>query len=148
MKNKRKNACGIIYVRSNGVEADVIYGGIQPEGDVYAHHNIDISEQKTICREFCAKNGIEVMGVYWDDEDTNGMDPERKGFKEATDYCWNHAGEIDVIVVTNIDRLTPSAQHFINLGTSLHDIEIDIASVNGGHSDQDRFNEGTLLPLN
>ena len=137
---------GIIYVRPNGAETPVIkHNVMNPESETYLSHDIDVEEQERICRNFCTSYGIEVCGVYRDGSEVNGLDTTRNGLRGMMNQIRRHP--VDVIVVTTIDRITPSGQGYIDLLDSFWDNGVEVASVNGGNKGHERFAEGMMLPL-
>lgn len=146
MEKQTKKLRAVIYVRSSGKELSVIKKMDRPENGAYIYHSISTAEQERICLEFCSVNDIEVVKVFRD-ENTSNMGSERKGIRKAMGYCRKPGTEINLFIVTSIDRLTPECQYYIHLGWSLYDDKIGLVAVNGGGSDRDRFAEGYILPL-
>ncbi len=139
---------GIIYVRPNGAETPVIkHNVMNPESEAYLSHDIDVVEQERICRNFCTSYGIDVRGVYRDGSEVNGLDTSRTGFMGMMRHIRQYPDNVDVIVVTTIDRLTPSGQGYIDLLGGLWNFGIEVASVKGGNKGHERFAEGMMLPL-
>jgi len=146
MEKENKKLRAIIYVRSSGKELSVINRLEKPERETYLSHSISADEQEKICLDHCNENDIDVVKIFRD-ENTSNMGSERKGIRKAMGYCRRPGVEIDLVIVTNIDRLTPDGQYYIGLGTSLYENKIGLTSVNGGNSDRERFNEAYMLPL-
>lgn len=146
MQREIKKLRAIIYVRSSGKELSVIKKLEDPEREAYMYHSISTAEQERICVDYCDENDIDVVKIFRD-ENTSNMGSERKGIRKAMGYCRNPGVEVDLVIVTNIDRLTPSCQYYIGLGWSLYNNKIGLISVNGGNDDRERFAEGYILPL-
>ena len=147
MKKEKKKIRAIIYARLSGAEVTAIKKMGEFVRDSYLENSIKIAEQEKICKDYCAKNNISVLSIYHDKK-ISDIDSKLKGLCDMMSYCKKHKGKIDAVIVTSRDRISPSKKSYIEYMHSLSDEGVKIMSVNGGNSDEDRFNEGQLLPFN
>ncbi len=86
--------------------------------------NFSLGTQEKACREYCARNEIEVVAVYRD-EGESASTADRPQFRRALDFCREH--KIDAFVVYALSRFARSTHdHAIvsvqlrRHGTTLH----------------------------
>ena len=79
----------------------------------------DVDRQFQLMQEFL-DHGANVAGCYSDVG--SGMDPQRPGLQEALQQILN--GEVDVLMVTSLDRLTRSVQDLARL-TSIFTVTLE-----------------------
>lgn len=71
----------------------------------------DADKQEAICKEYCMRNGLEIVNIYKDV--ISGTTSSRPEFNKLLDDMRHY--KIDIIMVTKLDRIGRSLQHLLSL---------------------------------
>src|SRR5690348_13356556 len=90
-----------------------------------------IQTQIGACRQYCERNGLEVIGEYTD-EGISGIKAfsQRAGAKQLLTDIDKMSGSIDTILVHSIDRLSRDTLDYLQTAEQLNGRGIKLLSVN------------------
>lgn len=114
----------------------VAYCRVSTEGQV-GENKFGIDSQMDMIKEYCEKNGIEVVNWYID-EGVSGAEKKRPALSRLLDGEVTNP-PIDCVIVAKADRLARSVELYYGFKTKLREMGLDIISVKEDWSTQDRL---------
>ncbi len=120
----------------------VIYVRVSSEEQT---HGFSLSTQEKACREFCHRNGWDVLKVF-KDEGASAKTANRPYLKLMQEFCMKNPGKVGYVVVWKVDRFARNQQDHFELKAyfTLLKIELRSATEAIGSSPMERFSEGVL----
>ncbi len=93
-----------------------------------------LDEQERQLRSFCARNGYNIVDVYYEDYSAKYYDMNRPEMKKIYDYCRKHRGKVNKILFLRWDRYSRNVEFafaykrkfYDELGVELNTIESPI----------------------
>ncbi len=95
--------------------------------------SVSLAFQERRIRDYCERNGMEVVGVY-SDIDVSGNIEARDGLDAMLARC--AAGGIDVVAIYNISRLARDTYLFLKITRELTNRKIDLVSASESMEDR------------
>ena len=106
---------------------------------IYARYSTDlqsdrsIEDQVALCREYAARQGLTVVGVYADRAMTSASLIGRDGFADLLAHA--QADRFDVVVVEALDRISRDQEDLAGVHKRLTFLDIAIETCGGGTAD-------------
>ncbi len=90
--------------------------------------NMSLNSQETVCREYCARHGHEVVAVFRE-EGKSAKTTNRPEFKKLIRYCLKHENEVDLIVVHSVSRFSRNTGDYLSSRDMLGGLRVGLRSV-------------------
>lgn len=102
-----------------------------------------LTYQEELCREYCKKNGWEVVDIFRE-EGASAKTADREQLLKLLKYCIDNTGKIDVVVVHKLDRVARNAPDHHGIRAALTRSKIILRSVSEpiDETPQGKFMEG------
>jgi site-specific DNA recombinase len=89
--------------------------------------NLSLPVQEKACRDYCAREGYEVVAVFID-EGESAKTIERTKFKELLAFCRNKKNRVGVVVVNSVSRFSRDKYGHAIVRTLLSKLNITLRS--------------------
>ncbi len=90
-------------------------------------HNLSLDTQEQICRDYCDREGMEVIEVFRE-EGESAKTRDRTELKHLLETCSERRGEIDVVVVYNLNRFARNKPDHYLLRAALQGVGVVLRS--------------------
>lgn len=87
-----------------------------------------LASQERICRSFANRSGYEVAKVF-EERGVSAKTAERPRLQEMKEYCAEHCGDVDALLIYKVDRLARNARDYTALREYFNGLDIEIISV-------------------
>ena len=87
-----------------------------------------LASQERICRSFANRSGYEVAKVF-EERGVSAKTAERPRLQEMKEYCAEHCGDVDALLIYKVDRLARNARDYTALREYFNGLAIEIISV-------------------
>lgn len=123
----------------------VIYCRVSTKEQV---ENLSLETQERACREYCQREGIEVIGVFVD-KGESAKTVNRPEFQKMIKFCQKHKGKIVSVIVHSVSRFSRDNHDHQVVRALLHKLKIELRSVTEPIDDSSvgRFTENILAAV-
>ena len=90
-------------------------------------HGFSLKLQERLCREYCIKNGYEILGLFVD-EGRSARTIDRPEFLKAINFCQRNREKVSFFVVYRLDRFSRSQVDHYSIKTSLRKLGVRVVS--------------------
>lgn len=111
---------GVIYYRVSTTEQ--------------AEQGFSLENQKEICLNYAAKNGIEIVKLFCD-EGESAKTADRAGLQELLRFCANKKNGVGFVIVYKVDRLTRNVADYASINAMLEKFGVKLLSTTEAISD-------------
>jgi DNA invertase Pin-like site-specific DNA recombinase len=91
--------------------------------------NLSLATQVKACREYCKRQGCEVVEVF-EDAGESAKTTDRDGFQRLLTFCRENKGRVQFVVVYNVTRFSRNAYDHAVVGALLKRLGVTLRSVN------------------
>lgn len=84
--------------------------------------------QARACSEFAATNDLQIVRNFVDDH-PGSRQKDRPQLQALLDYCKQHKGHIDTVIVWRIDRFPRLLKEFVKVSEALKELGVRVSSV-------------------
>jgi len=124
----------------------VIYCRVSTKEQVQEGNSLNTQEK--ICREYCLKNGYEVVEVFVE-QGESAKTADRTELKKLLSFCATKGNHIQAIIIYKIDRLSRNTDDYSQLRLMLkhYGVEIRSTSEHFENTPVGRFMENTMANI-